>query len=334
LLASDSNLSQHGNNYLSGGNLDQLKLIGGWLPGGSYFSSPEGFSFKVPQNSHYILQIHYAPGSYLQADSSQLNIKYATQSNLRSMLMKPLLNNADTLDSTGSRGCRIFIPAKTIKIFKESIAISSDISLISITPHMHLIGKKMIVYAYNSSTNDTIKLINDNWDFHWQGIYTFPKAVHIPSGYVLQAIGTYDNTSDNTSNPNNPPRDIVSGSTTHTEMMQVFFAFVPYKSGDENIKLDSVSEVLTTILPDTKTEASFALFPNPVKAGSDIQLRINRNLLFNVSIFSIDGKLRNMYNGIDGITNTTLHIPLLSQGVYIVKIFNNSEVLTQKLLVE
>ena len=48
-----------------------------------------------------------------------------------------------------------------------------DVSLMSIFPHMHLLGKQMECIAV-TPTNDTINLVRvNNWDFEWQGFYFY-----------------------------------------------------------------------------------------------------------------------------------------------------------------
>ena len=50
-----------------------------------------------------------------------------------------------------------------------------DVSLMSIFPHMHLLGKQMECIAV-TPTNDTINLVRvNNWDFEWQGFYFYKK---------------------------------------------------------------------------------------------------------------------------------------------------------------
>ena len=86
--------------------------------------------------------------------------------------------------------------------------------MISIIPHSHLLGKSWEVYATSSNDQDTIPLIHiPDWDFHWQGIFTYPSMVHIPGGYTIHAIADYDNTSNNPYNPNNPPQSMQFGIT-------------------------------------------------------------------------------------------------------------------------
>src|SRR5207249_783484 len=135
--------------------------------------------------------------------ATQLNINYTQEPGLRNMEMKPLLDNVVNMINGP-----LFIPANTIKNFTEKFVVPSDISLISITPHMHLIGTRLKVYAYNPASHDTVRIIDDRWNFHWQGMYMFPKIVHLKKGYTLYAEGTYNNTMSNVDNPNNPPRDV------------------------------------------------------------------------------------------------------------------------------
>ena len=72
-------------------------------------------------------------------------------------------------------------------------------SLISILPHMHLIGKSWLVYAENNG--DTIPIISiPDWDFNWQNFYQPEYMLKLPQGYTLHAYAVYDNTSSNTLN--------------------------------------------------------------------------------------------------------------------------------------
>ena len=193
----------------------------------------------------------------------------------------------------------------------------------------------MEVCAYNpNSANDTIKLISDKWDFHWQGMYTFPKAVHIPKGYVLLARGIYDNTTANTSNPNSPPKDIVAGTSTLTEMMQVFFCYVPYVQGDEAMSFDTTGSVTTVVREASKESETFALWPNPCASGSELIMNLSKPAVFNATLFSSDGKALQNYTSLQGNDKTRIQLPELSKGVYILKLYNSTDVMTKKLLVQ
>ena len=64
--------------------------------------------------------------------------------------------------------------------------------------------------------------------------------IHLPAGTVVEATCTYDNTSDNPENPNDPPQWAFWGDGTTDEMFFVPFRYIPYEDGDENIYLGDV----------------------------------------------------------------------------------------------
>ncbi|MCB0854068.1 MAG: hypothetical protein KDD63_17705 [Bacteroidetes bacterium] len=135
----------------------------------------------------------------------------------------------------------LVIPPDTIMTFTTRAVIQNDISLLTLNPHMHLLGKTFLAYAVTQE-NDTIPLIKiQQWDFRWQYFYTFPYMQHIPKGAVIIVEATFDNTADNPFNPFDPPQVIAerNGSMRTTdEMLQFIITYVPYQEGDEGIRLD------------------------------------------------------------------------------------------------
>ena len=112
----------------------------------------------------------------------------------------------------------------------------NDMSVMSVFPHMHLLGKEMECFAV-TPLNDTINLIRvNNWDFEWQGFYFFKKFIKIPAGSMMYASGSYDNTVSS-SNPN--PVTVQSGYNTQDEMFVFLFQFLAYQLGDENIFIEN-----------------------------------------------------------------------------------------------
>ena len=71
-----------------------------------------------------------------------------------------------------------FIPANQVKVFHGEYPVWNDVSLINIVP-CHLIGVDWEVFATSPNAADTIPLISiPNWDFNWQGFFTFPTLTH------------------------------------------------------------------------------------------------------------------------------------------------------------
>jgi hypothetical protein len=138
----------------------------------------------------------------------------------------------------------LVIPANTIRKFSCKMYVSEDISVLTINPHMHLVGKSFKAYALEPA-GDTIRLISiPRWDFRWQYFYTFQKMLKIPEGSMICVEAEYDNTSANPNNPNDPPKLVAErlnrggeGMRTTDEMLQFIITWLPYQKGDENISL-------------------------------------------------------------------------------------------------
>ncbi|MFQ3269636.1 MAG: hypothetical protein ACI9B2_001449, partial [Flavobacteriales bacterium] len=136
----------------------------------------------------------------------------------------------------------LVIAPNEVKTFTSEYRIDQDISVLTLNPHMHLIGKKFKAYAVLPNT-DTIPLIKIiDWNFRWQYFYTFPKIVHLPKGTLIKVEALFDNTLNNMDNPFNPPQFITgkNGSMKTTdEMLQLIITYLPHQKGDKLIKLDS-----------------------------------------------------------------------------------------------
>jgi hypothetical protein len=121
---------------------------------------------------------------------------------------------------------KLLISANTIDCFElKSKKMISDVSVFAIQPHMHLIGKKMKIYALSESEQDTIPLCKvSDWDFNWQENYYFKTPIIIPKGYRFCADACYDNTNNNPKNPFIPPQDIFfNGDMKTTNEMLEFY---------------------------------------------------------------------------------------------------------------
>jgi hypothetical protein len=134
----------------------------------------------------------------------------------------------------------LVIPANKVKKFTSEYKINQDLSVLTLNPHMHLIGKEFKAFAV-LPVGDTIPLIKINdWNFRWQYFYTVPKMLFLPKGTLIKVEALFDNTPNNMDNPFNPPQIIMgrNGSMKTTdEMLQLIITYLPYQKGDEFIKL-------------------------------------------------------------------------------------------------
>lgn len=213
--------------------------VSNYLPGVETLIYPEGIGGMrtTKQGAILVKDFHYGPSPIDDWDSSYFNIYFDSvpaKRPTREFIM-------------GTQGISpveppLVIAPNELKRFTSELKIMEDISVLTINPHMHLLGKEFKAYAL-SPIGDTIPLIKiDKWNFRWQYFYTFKKMLHIPKGSTIKLEALFDNTLNNMDNPFNPPR-FVSGRDgsmkTTDEMLQLIVTYLPYLSGDEHISLES-----------------------------------------------------------------------------------------------
>ncbi len=209
-----------------------------YLPGSVASRYPEGIGgIKAARKNAFVLNdIHYGPSADDTWDSSYINIFYAKKTPERIVQEFQL----------GTLGVSpivppLILPANTIRSYRSTYTITQKISVLTLNPHMHLLGKKFIAYAL-TPTNDTIRLIHiPKWDFNWQYFYTYKKPVIIPACSTIHMEGEFDNTEKNEFNPNHPPKEVRDNNgsmRTTDEMFQLIISYLDYKEGDENINLE------------------------------------------------------------------------------------------------
>jgi hypothetical protein len=219
----------------------QINSAVNYLPGVQAQIYPEGIGgFRMNKKSILIADdIHFGPIPQDKWDHSRVNIFFSDAPPKRPIREVMLgTNGASKIIPP------LVIPAGKITSHTTFLKIPEDISILTINPHMHLLGKSFKAYAL-TPTQDTIRLISiPQWDFRWQYFYTFPTMLKIPAGSVIYVEAAYDNTAKNQNNPHNPPQKIRerldnggAGMRTTDEMLQFIITWLPYQTGDENVSL-------------------------------------------------------------------------------------------------
>lgn len=304
-------------------------MIGGWAPGAQAVILPANMAHMVTANSDFVVEVHYAKGNVGAFDSTKINLKFCSVLNPRLVNVDPIL-----FHYWPSINATLFIPANTIKTFYEksiSFLNGGDYSLLGVSPHCHLIGKTWSVYMTSPGNADTTQLLCiPNWDFHWQVGYGFKNLIHWNSsgGYTLRAEATYDNTSNNPNNPNNPPIDISLGESTTDEMMVVFFTYLDYLPGDEDIVLEGN----VGVNPLLNQSSSLRLFPNPavdqlqVSAtlpAADFKINVMNTIGVTMKTIAAATKSNSTYT-------TNIDVSDLAPGIYFVELNSGTEKVVKK----
>ncbi len=296
------------------------KQFQGYVPGSRARFYPDGIGQVLEAGSDLAVQVHYAPWSRDEIDKSSINIFFADETedinrSIENHIMVPL-------PGVLVNGPFIILPEQE-KEFHGIWTVPEDISIVGISPHMHLLGKDWTVYLERpDGTTENLIQIPD-WDFNWQGSYYFPKYMIAPRGSKVHAFATYDNRSDNPNNPNNPAQFVSWGEGTEDEMYYLPILYTPYQKGDEDIEFESIStntidfqqESLAQLLP---------ISPNPVNDYMHVEFQLKKAMPISLSIINQKGQLIRQVRQQEFFTkgNHALNIQThtLSDGIYYLRI--------------
>ncbi len=310
-------------------------LIIGWVPGQAMYSLPPNMGIKLLSNTNIIFQVHYPGGTFGQVDSTQVRMTFSSGA-VREVYLNPIINHYTSLTNGP-----LYIPADSIKTFYGQETVTADATLISVAPHMHLIGHNMTNYAV-TPIGDTIPLIQiNNWNFHWQGFYNFRQPVHVPYGSILYAHAQYDNTANNPENPNSPPQAVSMGESTTDEMFIVYYAYLLYQLGDENIIIDSTLAVQDHSYADLiKTPQLYDPSPVPSVNGENItvQFFLPNKTNVRMEIMDVSGRIISVpMNDIEtsaGYGKSEVNTSGLSKGTYFVRLTADGSVKTKSIIIQ
>lgn len=214
-----------------------------YLPGFTPPVYPNGIGgYRVNKTSAVLLKnIHYGPSNSDVLDSSYINVFYGPKPK------RPIYETQLGTFGVSEIEPELVLHPNKIETFHTKATLDADISILSVNPHMHLLGKSFWAFAVKPN-GDTIPLIKiHKWDFRWQYYYTFQHPVKIVKGTTLHVYGTFDNTDKNPNNPNHPPKLVTQGEgvksmQTTEEMFQFIFTYLPYQNGDEKMDLSKKNE--------------------------------------------------------------------------------------------
>jgi hypothetical protein len=203
----------------------------GWVPGNFPVMYPDGIAKRLPPSSDLIMNVHYSPTPVEETDNAKVAFYLSNEKPDR--VAKTYILKEDDI----SNGPLTISAGEKKTFYLRSPTLKQDISLISLLPHMHMLGKTFRAFVITPDS-DVIPLLKiDDWDFNWQMTYQFHNLLRIPAGSVIYAEATYDNTEENPRNPNYPPLDVGYGWGTNDEMFELILQYVPYREGDEDIEL-------------------------------------------------------------------------------------------------
>ncbi len=187
-------------------------IMGGWAPGNEAQHLPDGIGIFVPKGSRLSVEVHYHKNGKPETDLTRLGIHFC-QTTVNKRISGVFALNFGFKIPPGA-------PRHEVK---ATSTVAEDSHILLVTPHMHLLGREMKLWAeLPDGTEKPLVWIKD-WDFNWQNSYYLKEPLAAPKGTKIHLVAYYDNSTENTRNPNRAnPRTVGWGEQTTDEMCVAF----------------------------------------------------------------------------------------------------------------
>ena len=204
---------QQGNQRVTRAGEQFSDMMIGYAPGVPTITWDPDTAFLVKAGSTFLFQVHYTANGKEAMDRSVLGIKIRKD--------KPKYRAF----SGSATQFRLDIPPNDPSYMtRATYTFKEDVTLVDMTPHMHLRGKAF-KYVITYPDGKTEELLNvPHYDFNWQLSYILAEPRHVPAGSKIEATAWYDNSANNKFNPD-PSQTVHWGDQTFQEMMIGFFNY-------------------------------------------------------------------------------------------------------------
>ena len=210
--------------FLGGGDPNQAHITA-YIPGAEPAIEPPNTGGLLQAGSTLRLQLHYTTMGKETVDASEIGIWFYPDDQIPTERM--------------SGQCACIFPMGWTNItpydpnfeLRQSVTLKQDAYMQSFLPHMHFRGKSMRFTAYypDGSVEPLINIANYN--YNWQISYKLEEPILMPAGTRIEAVGAYDNSTQNKANPD-PSRSVPWGDQSWDEM---FFGAMSWKNVDQSL---------------------------------------------------------------------------------------------------
>jgi len=192
----------------------EWRFFAGMTPGKDPLVLRPGIAKRWPAGWRAVFVVHYAPIGSPQTDLSRLGLVLANPDHLRQEVFTHLTDDP-----------ALKIPPRSPDhVVEHTFQCPGDLQLLSIFPHMHVRGKAFRCEAEYPNGEREILLDVPRYDFAWQHQYVLTAPKSLPAGTVLHYVAHYDNSADNSANPN-PEATVSTGLQSWEEMFNAYIDF-------------------------------------------------------------------------------------------------------------
>ena len=211
----------------------------GWQPGKSLYKVPDGLAWVLNPNTDLVLQMHMHPSGKPEKVQPSIGFYFTDQAPTNLPFRLRLLHYE--LDIP---------PGADAYTVEQSYVLPVAVSLLRVNPHAHYLGKDLQGYAELPGGERKWLLRIKDWDFNWQGDYQYARPIELPKGTKISMRFTYDNSTNNVRNPNQPPLRVRHGVNSTDEMAALGFQALASNLQERYILGKDYQQYLTQVMVD------------------------------------------------------------------------------------
>jgi len=118
----------------------------------------------------------------------------------------------------------------------DKVSVPGVKNIVAVSSGKGGVGKSTLcILLYEAMRRAGHAILIKDWDFNWQGDYCYANPILLPKGTTLVMHWTYDNSSENERNPNQPPKRVRYGSQTTDEMGELWYQVLPRYASERNL---------------------------------------------------------------------------------------------------
>ncbi|MGH9383194.1 MAG: hypothetical protein ACRD2N_02730 [Vicinamibacterales bacterium] len=224
---------------------DRLSSVGGfttllaYVAGRGFDDHPDGVGTPALPGQYLNFNMHYTPTGRPEVDRSEVGLWFAKEP-LKKFHFRTPINEHQTVNGQPVAGQvpnaadveagRVtqgapgqlgglppippYMPDYTVT---SDLAITQDITINGFYPHMHVRGKTATYTVVYPDGREQLLLEVPRYRFDWQERYVLAEVLKIPKGSVLRYRAVFDNSADNSLNPN-PDKEVYWSEQSWDEM--------------------------------------------------------------------------------------------------------------------
>ena len=177
-------------------------------------------ALRIDKNTDLVLNVHLQPSGKPEKIQPSLGLYFTDEP----ATLFPLL-----LQMENDRQLDIPAGAKDFLVTDE-FTLPVEVDVLAIYPHAHYLGKDLQAVAMLPDGSSRTLIHIPQWDLNWQAVYRYEQPVRLPKGTKISMRYSYDNSTGNIANPNNPPRRVVAGNRSTDEMAHLWLQVLPHSS--------------------------------------------------------------------------------------------------------